>query len=294
MSSKVIDYPGIYRSLIDAAQPPEAPWRPYLNKIGINDQVIEALNLRVCSKDYPKVIDEVRKQYDDEDLVAADVIFDPLFEEDDQVRGTFHNYHQAGLDCLLIPYLRNNRPVFIRARPLCNRKQLKAAGVPSSIGTGSSPCPFNIDCIEEAMPVVICRGEIPAMVGISQGVRVMGISRWARFQQVWVHWFREANEVRLLIDAADEDTKKGLPRVQNMFDKAGMGQPSHGEMKGDLKEFFTGLREEFAARGESPATIASLDEPEKKPDASDESGAPATDQSANPGDADSADEDAAS
>jgi len=239
--AKIIDFPAIYKAMAEACAPVSAQWRQYLYKIGINQATIDHVGLRMCGQDYPEVIEKLRQQFDDEALVEADVIFDPLFEEDDdEIKGTFAAYYKAGLEFLVIPYVRNNRTVFLRARPLCNRKQLASLKVPTSLGTGASPAPFNMDAMTPDATIFFCRGEIPTMVGISRGLRILGISRWERFKQIWVHWFKDAMQIRLIVDSGDSDTQKGLPRVAEMFKRAGIAQPKPVKLpKGmDFATFF--------------------------------------------------------
>ena len=168
---------------------------------GIAPSVIETLGLRLCSKEYPDIIDALKDRFGEDELLKAGLL---KKSKADKIVPSFWHYFAQKSDFLVIPYLLGGRPVYLKTRPPCGKEKAESLGLVRFLNTaGKVPCLYNVDALAvQPVPdrVLICEGESDTWTALSYGFAAVGSPGANNFKPAWVEGFRG-----FVTDAIDEE-----------------------------------------------------------------------------------------
>ena len=224
-----------YQVFLEGCRPVEGPALDFLTRRGISAEVIDRMGIRFCGREYADLIRSLKDRIDQDVLLAAGLLKP---NKAGKVVPSFWHYFAKEAGFLVIPYLRDGWPVYLKVRPPINKVTAEAKGIIRFLNTSAAvPCPFNVDDIAGADRVLICEGESDTLAALSLGYHAVGIPGWSHFRPEWVDLFR-GPEVFLVLDA-DDAGDRGVRDIASKFAAAGLPLPRQVELpKGmDLTDF---------------------------------------------------------
>ena len=217
-------------------RPVEGAALDFLTVKGIAAQIVNDLEIRFCDREYAELMRKLESEFGREDLLQAG-----LFSRGR--RGpypTFWPYYATKVGFLVIPYFRDGKPVYLKARPPIDHTTAEGMRIPRFLNTaGAVPCPYNVDTLLTAGRVLICEGETDTMTGLTHGYPTVGVPGWTHFKAEWVQLF-QGKKVFLTLDA-DAAGDKGVRDIARKFERAGLPLPREVVLpRGqDLSSFFS-------------------------------------------------------
>ena len=208
----------------------------FLTVRGIAAEVVNGLEIRFCGREYAELMRSLESEFGREGFLQAG-----LFSRGR--RGpypTFWPYYATKVGFLVIPYLRDGRPVYLKARPPIDQTTTEGMRIPRFLNTaGAVPCPYNVDTLLTAGRVLICEGETDTMTALTRGYPAVGVPGWTHFKAEWVQLF-QGKKVFLTLDA-DAAGDKGVRDIARKFERAGLPLPREVVLpRGqDLSSFFS-------------------------------------------------------
>jgi hypothetical protein len=105
---------------------------------------------------------------------------------------SFWHYFSKKVGFLVIPYIQEGRPVYLKVRPPCNKTTAERLGLVRFMNTpGGIPCLYNVDVLRgDPDRVFICEGESDTWAALSAGYAAVGSPGAKLFKQKWVSLFR--------------------------------------------------------------------------------------------------------
>ncbi len=228
----ILQYSDLYTAFLNGCQRVEKMPNvfEYLTGRKICVETINRLGLKFCGKEYKDLMSRLEKNFGVEELKNSGL-------------WSFLGYFKQKVGFLVIPYLYQGKPVYLKARPPIEKATAEAKIIDRFRNTsGSVPCPYNIDTIAKAKQglnqVLICEGETDVMAAESQGFSAVGIPSWGGFKPEWIKYFIDI-DVYLVLDA-DSCGEKGSMRIAQIFLNAGFPLPRMIFLPNgyDLNEFF--------------------------------------------------------
>ena len=224
--------PAVYEAFLIACRPlNNRAWDWLTKEKGVAEEVIMSMRLRFCGHEYPEIIDDLKDRFG-EDVLRVAGLMKPSRSKPGRLAPSFCYYYINKIGMVVIPYMKNGRPVYLKVRPHMNKEEAELRGVVRYMNTSAAaPCLYNVDVLKgRPEKVHICEGESDVWTVLSNGFAAVGSPGTRNFKEAWIEYFRDyQNEagrsaVYLVIDA-DEAEEEGSQFVANLFLKAGLPVP---------------------------------------------------------------------
>ena len=237
--------PAVYAAFLAACRPVEGRALDWLTKDkAIAPDVVAALGLRFCGREYADAMAELKTRFGDAALLAAGLL---KRSKAGRLVPSFWHYFASKAGFLVIPYLQAGRPVYLKTRPPMSKQDAERRGLVRFMNTGGTiPCLYNVDALAgKPDTVLICEGESDTWTALSAGFAAVGSPGAKAFKPAWVEHFRalQADGRRVyLVPDADAAGAAGSRIIADLFLRAGLRIPlritlPHGK---DLSEFIKG------------------------------------------------------
>ena len=224
--------PAIYEDFLSACRPVEGPALVWLAKVrGIAEEVVNALGLRFCRKEYPGIMDAMTERFGEDALRVAGLLKKSK-SNPGRLVPSFWYYFAKEAGFLVIPYLKDGRPVYLKVRPPMGKEEAGRLGLVRFMNTAAAvPCLYNVDALKgQPERVLICEGESDTWTALSYGFAAVGSPGAKGFKAAWVESFRGLQDaggrstVYLVLDA-DKAGGEGSRVIADLFLKAGLPVP---------------------------------------------------------------------
>jgi DNA primase len=222
--------PAIYEAFLSSCRPVEGRALDFLIRDkGVAEEVVIALGLRFCGREYQDIMNALKERFGEADLLAAGLL---KRSKTGRLVPSFWHYYTKKAGFLVIPYLLDGRPVYLKARPPVSKEGAERLGLVRFLNTAAAvPCLYNVDALN-AQPerVLICEGESDTWTALSYGFAAVGSPGAKGFKEAWVESFRGIEDaagrskVYLVLDA-DKAGGEGSLVIADMFLKAGLPVP---------------------------------------------------------------------
>jgi len=219
--------PAVYQAFLNACRPVDGPALTWLTKVkGIKEKVVIDLGLRFCGREYADIIDALQDRFGEEVLHDAG-----LLKRNDKGRlvPSFWHYFASKAGFLVIPYMKDGRPVYLKVRPPMGKIEAEQRKLVRFMNTGGAiPCLYNVDALKGCPEkVLVCEGESDTWTALSYGYAAVGSPGAKAFKETWVEAFRsiESRDGRsgvILVLDADEAGGEGSRAIAGLFLKAGL------------------------------------------------------------------------
>jgi len=246
--------PAIYEAFLSACRPVDGrPLEWLMKEKGITEDIVNGLGLRFCGREYQDIMDALTDHFGEVALVAAGLLKKSKTKAGRLVPSFWHYYaKKAGF--LVIPYLLNGLPVYLKARPPVSKADAERLGLVRFMNTAAAvPCLYNVDILttkekdsliffkllpgrfgepprDKPERVLICEGESDTWTALSYGFAAVGSPGAKNFKPAWVEDFRFCKDsdgrstVYLVLDA-DKAGDDGSRVIADLFLKAGLPVP---------------------------------------------------------------------
>lgn len=221
--------PAVYEAFLTSCRPVDGRALDWLTKDkGIRPEVVIALGLRFCGREYQDIMNALKIRFGEDALLVAGLL---KRSKTGRLVPSFWYYYAKQKGFLVIPYLKDGRPVYLKARPPVSKEDAERLDLIRFMNTaGAVPCLYNVDALK-AQPekVLICEGESDTWTALSYGFAAVGSPGSKNFKAAWVEGFRglQANgrsRVYLVMDA-DKAGAEGSRVIADLFLKAGLPVP---------------------------------------------------------------------
>ena len=221
--------PAIYAAFLEACRPVEDRVLDWLQGRGVNDEVVAALGLRFCGREYESIMKAMTKRFGEDALLSVGLL--------KRWRGThtvpsFWHYFIKRADFLVIPYMKDGQPVYLKVRPPLSKTEAEERGLNRFMTTATAiPCLYNVDALKQKPEkVMVCDGESDTWTALSNGWAAVGSPGAGAFKPSWVEGFRGIEDeegrsrVHLAMDADDAGVE-GARIIADLFLKARLPVP---------------------------------------------------------------------
>ncbi len=180
-------------AFLEACRPVEGAALDWLKgKVpGLSPDLIEGLRLRFCGTEYQDIMAKLRADHGDDALLAAGLA---KRSKTGQAVPSFWHYFTRKAGFLVIPYLLDGRPVFLKVRPPVSKEEAESRHLVRFLNTAAAvPCLYNVDALAvRPVPdrVLICEGESDTWTALSHGFAAVGSPGARTFKSAWVEAFR--------------------------------------------------------------------------------------------------------
>ena len=252
--------PAVYAAFLTACRPVEGAALDWLTKKGISPEVVEACRLRFCGREYLDIMNGLKERFGEDALLTAGLL---KRSETGRAVPSFWHYYAKKTGFLVIPYLLDGRPVYLKTRPPCGKDKAERLGLVRFLNTGGAiPCLYNVDALNaDPIPdkVLICEGESDTWSALSYGFAAVGSPGARAFKPEWVALFKGfvdaggRSRVYLVLDA-DAAGAAGERTVADLFLKAGLPLPLKVELPTgmDLTDFLNDATRKGAQHESEP------------------------------------------
>lgn len=241
--------PAVYEAFLGACRQVEGAALDWLtSEKGVAPEVVAGLRLRFCGREYLDVMNALKTRFGEDALLTAG-----LLKRSDKGRlvPSFWHYYANKVGFLVVPYLLDGRPVYLKARPPMSKSKAERLGLARFLNTAASvPCLYNVDALSAKPPpdkVLICEGESDTWTALSAGFAAVGSPGAGQFKPAWVECFRAfvdaAGRSRVyLVPDADTAGAEGARVIADMFLRAGLSVPLKVTIPSgkDLNEYLRG------------------------------------------------------
>ena len=222
--------PAIFDAFLSACRPVEGRALDFLTKEkGIAPAVIESLKVRFCGREYRTVMNALKDRFGDAALLAAGLL---KKSKTGRPVGSFWHYYAKKAGFLVIPYLEDGRPVYLKARPPIGKDKAAALGLVRFLNTAAAvPCLYNVDAMKaKPVKILICEGESDTWTALTYGFAAVGSPGARAFKEAWAERFRgfqdkAGRSTVYLIPDADKGGEEGSRIIADLFLKAGLPIP---------------------------------------------------------------------
>lgn len=230
------------QAFLDACRPIEGPVLKWLTESrGIAPDVILALQLRFCGREYQNIMTALRGRFGEDALLTAGLL---KKQKDGRAVPTFWHYYAKKAGFLVIPYLLDGRPVFLKTRPPMDKVRAERLGLVRFMNTaGKIPCLYNADALKEKLPrIAICEGESDTWAALSAGWPAVGSPGARDFKPAWAELFRdmktpEGGSLVYLLSDNDAAGAEGARIIADYFLRAGLPLPLRIPLPAGEKDF---------------------------------------------------------
>ena len=222
--------PAIYEAFLTACRPVEGRPLEWLTKDkGIAPDVVIALGLRFCGREYQDIMKALTDRFGEDALQAAGLL---KRNQKGRLVPSFWHYYAKKAGFLVIPYLLDGRPVYLKARPPVSKAEAERLELVRFLNTAARvPCLYNADALKgHPEKVLICEGESDTWTALSYGFAAVGSPVASGFKSSWVESFwgiiDEAGRSRVyLVMDADKAGEEGEVVIAGLFKTAGLPVP---------------------------------------------------------------------
>jgi len=185
--------PAVYDAFLTACRPVEGPALAWLKaKVpDLTDALVEGLRLRFCGREYLAVMDGLKKTFGDAALVKAGLL---KRSKTGRLVPSFWHYFTRKAGFLVIPYLVEGRPVYLKVRPPVSKEDAERLKLIRFLNTAAAvPVLYNVDALGAQPPpdaVLICEGESDTWSALAAGFAAVGSPGARSFKPEWVGAFR--------------------------------------------------------------------------------------------------------
>ncbi|MDD3966943.1 MAG: hypothetical protein PHP63_07850, partial [Candidatus Marinimicrobia bacterium] len=181
--------PAIYEAFLTACRPVEGRALEWLTKgKGVKEEVVIALGLRFCGREYLDVMNALTERFGEDALQAAGLL---KRNQKGRLVPSFWHYYAKKAGFLVIPYLLDGRPVYLKARPPVSKAEAERLELVRFLNTAARvPCLYNADALKgHPEKVLICEGESDTWTALSYGFAAVGSPGASGFKSSWVESF---------------------------------------------------------------------------------------------------------
>jgi 5S rRNA maturation endonuclease (ribonuclease M5) len=222
--------PAIYEAFLTACRPVEGRALDFLIRDkGVKEEVILSLGLRFCGREYLDVMNALTERFGEDALQAAGLL---KRNQKGRLVPSFWHYYAKKAGFLVIPYLLDGRPVYLKARPPVSKAEAERLELVRFLNTAARvPCLYNADALKgHPEKVLICEGESDTWTALSYGFAAVGSPGASGFKSSWVESFwgiiDEAGRSRVyLVMDADKAGEEGEVVIAGLFKTAGLPVP---------------------------------------------------------------------
>jgi len=234
--------PSALEAFLDACRPIEGPVLKWLTNVrGIAPDVILALGLRFCGREYQGIMTALQERFGDAALLTAGLL---KKSKDESAVPTFWHYYAKKAGFLVIPYQQDGRTVFLKTRPPMDKAKAEGLGLVRFMNTaGTIPCLYNVDAIKARPPrIAICEGESDTWAALSAGWAAVGSPGARDFKPAWAELFRDmktpnGESLVYLIPDNDKAGAEGARIIADYFLRAGLPLPLQIPLPAGEKDF---------------------------------------------------------
>ena len=222
--------PAIYEAFLTACRPVEGRALDFLIRDkGVKEEVVLSLGLRFCGREYKEIMDTLTERFGEDALQAAGLL---KRNQKGRLVPSFWHYYAKKAGFLVIPYMLNGRPVYLKARPPVSKAEAERLELVRFLNTAARvPCLYNADALKgHPEKVLICEGESDTWTALSYGFAAVGSPGASGFKSSWVESFwgiiDEAGRSRVyLVMDADKAGEEGEVVIAGLFKTAGLPVP---------------------------------------------------------------------
>lgn len=223
--------PAVYDAFLTACRPVEGRALDFLIRDkGVAPDVVVALGLRFCGREYQDIMNALTIRFGEDALTAAGLL--KRSKAGGRLVPSFWHYYAKKAGFLVIPYLLDGRPVYLKARPPVSKDGAERLGLVRFMNTAAAvPCLYNVDALKgQPERVLICEGESDTWTALSAGFPAVGSPGAKGFKAAWVESFRGLQDTggrsrAYLVMDADKAGEEGERVIADLFQKAGLPVP---------------------------------------------------------------------
>ena len=222
--------PAVYEAFLTACRPLDGPPLAWLvREKEVSEDVVAALGLRFCGREYQDIMNALTIRFGEDALLVAGLL---KRSKAGRLVPSFWHYYAKKAGFLVIPYLLDGLPVYLKVRPPVSKEDAERLGLIRFMNTASGvPCLYNADALKgQPERVLICEGESDTWTALSYGFAAVGSPGAKGFKAAWVESFRGLQDaggrsrVYLVMDA-DKAGGEGERVIADLFLKAGLPVP---------------------------------------------------------------------
>ena len=183
----------ILMAFLDSCRPVENEALSWLvDEKGVTPEVIKSCHLRLCGKEYKKIMEDVEKRFGQVDVYRTGLL-KPSNREPGLLVPVFWPYYASNVEFLVIPYLKNKLPVYLKSRPALGKERAEKNNMFRFLNmSGRIPCLYNVDALKKNSDrILICEGESDTWSALSQGLVAVGSPGAKMFKPQWVQEFKD-------------------------------------------------------------------------------------------------------
>jgi len=241
--------PAVYEAFLTACRPVEGRPLDWLKERGVTEDIVKGLGLRFCGREYQDIMAALKERFGEAALLFAGLL--KRSKAGGRLVPSFWHYYAKKKGFLVIPYLLNGRPVYLKVRPPVSKEGAERLGLVRFLNTAARvPCLYNADILttgedesiiaSKVVPgristgkpdrVLICEGESDTWTALSHGFAAVGSPGARSFKAAWVEGFRGIEDAAgrsrvFLVMDADKAGGEGSRIIADLFLKAGLPVP---------------------------------------------------------------------
>lgn len=223
--------PAVYDAFLAACRPVEGRALTWLKvKVpNMTPALVEGLRLRFCGKEYLEVMEKLKKDFPDAALIKAGLL---KRSKTGRLVPSFWHYFTRKAGFLVIPYLKDGRPVYLKVRPPVLKEDAERLKLIRFLNTSAAvTCLYNVDTLTgNPDKVLVCEGESDTWTALSHGFAAVGVPGARNFKAAWVEGFRtfvntDGRSRVYLVPDTDAAGAEGSRGIADKFRKAGLPVP---------------------------------------------------------------------
>jgi DNA primase len=222
----------VYGAFLSACRPVDGRALEWLTKDkGIAPDVVAALGLRFCGREYQDIMNALTLRFGEDALVAAGLLKKSK-SKPGRLVPSFWSYYAKKAGFLVIPYLLDGLPVYLKVRPPVSKEDAERLDLIRFMNTAAAvPCLYNVDALKgQPERVLICEGESDTWTALSYGFAAVGSPGAKGFKAAWTESFRDLQDAdgrsrAYLVMDADKAGAEGSRIIADLFQKAGLPVP---------------------------------------------------------------------
>ena len=139
--------PAIYEAFLTACRPVESRALDFLIRDkGVAEEVVIALGLRFCGREYQDIMVALTERFGEAALLVAGLL---KRSKTGRLVPSFWHYYAKKAGFLVIPYMKDGLPVYLKVRPPVSKEDAERLGLIRFMNTASGvPCLYNADALK--------------------------------------------------------------------------------------------------------------------------------------------------
>ena len=220
---------GIFSAFLESCRPIEGRVMDWLKGRGVGEDVVAVLGLRFCGREYEDIMKDLTARFGEDALLAAGMM---KRSKAGRPVPSFWHYFANRAGFLVIPYMQDGQPVYLKVRPPLSKAEAEDRGLVRFMNTAAVvPCLYNADVLKGQLDrVMICEGESDTWAALSGGWPAVGTPGAKNFKEAWTEAFRgiedaDGRSLVFLVLDADKAGDDGARVIADIFLKAGLPVP---------------------------------------------------------------------